>query len=247
LTRNDIDAALAEYKTSYTDPRWQVYLPLHHERYHVLMGEALRLIGNLSDSPPRVLVIGPRFEVGLFHVLVPDAIVDTLGINPGLFPLRGGGRYFEFNLADADLPAKRPSPGRYALIVMAEVLEHVPMPPSTVLPWLASLLVPGGYLLVQTPNAVALQNRLRMLIGSQPFQRLSEDRASPAHFREYTIGELIREGRTAGLAVARVQAMNYFLTAKRSNRLFRRAERFLPPTLRAGITISYQSPPAPTP
>lgn len=113
--------------------------------------------------------------------------------------------------------------------------------------WIASLLAPGGHLLVQTPNAVALPKRLRMLAGRNPFQPMSADRAYPGHMREYTTAELVGEGRALGLEVIELRTANYFATEKFSNRLYQRLERFVPRTLRAGITIVYVAPAVRTP
>jgi Methyltransferase domain len=239
-----VDEALTEYVSSYTDPRWQAYLALHPARYRFLIARVVELLARLpaEGGPPRLLVIGPRFEVDLIRRVAPTVRIDTLGLNPGLYPPREGERQFIFDLSHADDPQARPQAGPYELIVMAEVLEHVPMPPSIVLPWLRSLLVPGGILLVQTPNAVALPNRVRMLAGRQPFQMLSVERDYPGHFREYTIAELVREGKAAGFEISSVLAANYFGSNKRSNRVFRRFERIVPRTLRAGITIIYRAP-----
>jgi 2-polyprenyl-3-methyl-5-hydroxy-6-metoxy-1,4-benzoquinol methylase len=165
-----------------------------------------------------------------------------MGINAGLFPLRDGEAYTELDLNDVADPARRPMLGPYQLVVMAEVLEHLRTAPSIVLPWLASLLAPGGYLIVQTPNAVALPKRLRMLIGKQPFQALSTDPAYPGHYREYTVAELVAEGRAAGFEVVAVRTANYFGSAKLTNRVYQRHERLVPPTLRAGITVIYRRP-----
>ncbi len=239
-----VDEALVEYRASFDDPMLGRFLSLHPWRYRFLIRQVRRLLAMAptAGDPPRILDIGPRFEVDLMRRVAPHARIDTLGINPGLYPLRDGERYFEFDLSHTDDEGARPPAGPYELIVMAEVLEHVPMPPSVVLPWLRSLLVPGGFLLIQTPNAVALPNRLRMLVGRQPFQMLSADRDLPGHFREYTINELIVEGKAAKLEIADVLTANYFGTMKGSNRLFRRVEPIVPRSMRAGITIIYRAP-----
>jgi hypothetical protein len=93
---------------------------------------------------------------------------------------------------------------------------------------------------IQTPNAVSLPNRLRMLAGKNPFQPLTAERAYPGHKREYTVAELRREGRELGLDVDSLRTGNYFASAKKSNRLYQRVERLVPTTLRAGITIVYR-------
>jgi SAM-dependent methyltransferase len=235
-----VGAALTEYAATYTNDRWQTYLATHGERYQRLIQAAARI---LATTKPRdgsfwILDIGPRFEVDLLRRLARDARVDTLGIDSGPLPRREGDEHHTFDLGQTDDPAARPAIGPYDLVVMAEVLEHVPMPPSVVLPWLRSILRPRGHLLIQTPNAVALQNRLRMLTGRQPFQPLSADRSYPGHFREYTVNELVVEAQAAGFRVAHLETGNYFMSSKRSNQIFHRAERFVPRNLRAGITLT---------
>ena len=244
-TPETIESALADYHDTFRDPRWQEYLDFHRRRYLVLMTLAMNLLDSVptaQDGARRILDVGPRFEVDMFHRLVPGLRVDTLGLNAGLFPARDNEQRVVFDLNYADDAEQRPALGPYPLIVMAEVVEHLHMPPSVVLGWIGSLLAPGGYLLVQTPNAVALPYRLRMLAGKNPFGQLSADRAYPGHIREYTTAELVREGRSLGLEVAKLTTANYFASGKLSNRLFQRFERIVPGTLRAGITVAYRAP-----
>jgi trans-aconitate methyltransferase len=242
--RRTIDAALGEYCASFTDPMLAETLEVHHERWHLLMAQVAKLIDERVDraSSVRILDIGPRFELDLLHRLFASATVDTLGLDVGLFPARDGERNFRFDLSRTDFQDERPKLGPYEIIVMAEVFEHISMPPSVFMPWLASLLAPGGWLIVQTPNAVALPKRLRMLVGRQPFWELVSDRARPGHFREYTVAELRSAGRRAGLKVANAWTANYFDSPKRTNRLYGRLERITPSSLRAGITVVYAKP-----
>jgi hypothetical protein len=198
----------------------------------------------LSDAGGvvRILDIGPRFEVDLIHRLLPKAQVDTLGLNKGLIPPRAGERNFEYDLNNTWDVSSTPTLGRYRLVVMAEVLEHLSTAPSIVLSWIATLLEPGAYLLIQTPNAVALPKRLRMLAGRHPFSPLTTDQAYPGHIREYTVAELRREGRSLGLDVVEIRTKNYFDSPKVTNKLYQRLERIVPGNLRSGITVVYGAP-----
>ncbi len=86
----------------------------------------------------------------------------------------------------------------FQLVVMTEVIEHLPHSPLTVLKELNRVLAPGGYMIITTPNAVKLHNRLRVLMGksiSFPVEQLLT--VSPGngslyhlHNREYTLSEL---------------------------------------------------------
>jgi SAM-dependent methyltransferase len=155
--------------------------------------------------------------------------VDTLGFAHPLFPPRDGERHIE---ADLNAP---PGDGdtSYDLVVAAEVIEHLHSSPVTVLRHLASWARPGGWVLLQTPNAVALHKRLRMLAGRNPIEPIRLDPSNPGHFHEYTLGELRDAAREAGLGVGGWRTANYF----GSNRAYAALGRVLPPSLRHGITI----------
>ena len=202
-------------------PEWRHYRAYHARRYSTLLDEARRLGGQ------RVLNVGPMFETELlrdagFHV-------DTLGFAHPLFPPRDGERHIEADLNAPGLDGD----GSYDLVVAAEVIEHLHRAPSLVLGWLAGWLRPGGWILLQTPNAIALHKRLRMLAGRNPIEPIRRDPSNPGHFHEYTLGELRDAAAEAGLVVAGSDAANYFGT----NRAYAALGRVLPPSLRHGITI----------
>jgi SAM-dependent methyltransferase len=135
--------------------------------------------------------------------------VDALGFNEdGVIPT---GRYYHFDLNDCQYPARhRRDLPCYDAIIFAEVLEHLHTSPALVLGWLHGLLTPGGVLLVQTPNAVALPRRVKMFLGRNPYERIREDATNPGHFREYTAGELGEYARLVGLEVESVTINSYF-------------------------------------
>jgi 2-polyprenyl-3-methyl-5-hydroxy-6-metoxy-1,4-benzoquinol methylase len=94
-----------------------------------------------------------------------------------------------FNLNDtphSDIPAE----GTFDLICFNEVLEHLYTAPETVIPALVRLLRPGGTMVIQTPNAAALNKRLMLLIGRNPYERIRTDLTNPGHLRELTKAEL---------------------------------------------------------
>jgi hypothetical protein len=243
--RSTIEGALDEYRATFEEPLWQTYLRVHHRRYRILVELAVLHIDaaiTRTDDEVRVLVVGPRFEVDLLHRLRPTVPLDTLGINAGLFPAREGERNIEFDLNEADRSTVSTVGNGYAVVIMAEVMEHLHTAPSIVLPWLRQMMQAGGVLIIQTPNAVALPNRLRMLLGMNPFQPLSTDRAYPGHIREYTAAELRREAVAAGFDVVELRALNYFMSTKPSNNLYQRLERLMPSTWRGGISMVLRKP-----
>lgn len=102
-----------------------------------------------------------------------------------------------------------PTWGEFDVIVFAEVVEHLVIPPEIALAGLAEMLRPGGFIVCQTPNAAALHKRLYLLFGYNPYERLRVDLSNPGHFREYTKKELIACGKTVGLRIVDHQYCEY--------------------------------------
>src|SRR2546425_5162177 len=181
------------------------YVAFHAMRYVYL----LELLEKLLDrDTERILDIGPSWFPSLAQERFNIA-VDTMGLDAD--GPHATGRNYLFNLNDAqdagrwrhDIPA-------YSIVIMAEVIEHLHTAPALVLGFVASLLKPGGVLIVQTPNAVALHKRLRMLLGRNPYEMIREDESNPGHFREYTAHEIRSAAENAGLQVTAFDAASYF-------------------------------------
>jgi SAM-dependent methyltransferase len=216
----------------YTAPEEQVYLRTHAQRYDRL----LELVGELA--PERVLVVGPSYETVLLREALPAGTVNTLGWHDSRFPLRDHETHTQFDLNEADYPQLEP----HDVVVCSEVIEHLHVAAVPVLRFLASGLVPGGHLILQTPNATALPKRVRMALGRNPYHPIREEAGNPGHFHEHTVGELVAAVDAAGLAVVRVLAENYFDHGSRKNRAYRALGRVLPQTLREGITVVARKP-----
>jgi SAM-dependent methyltransferase len=184
-------------------------------------------------APQRILVVGPSYETRLLREELPEARVDTLGWYDDRFPLREGEQHVELDLNDAD----RPPLERHDLVICSEVIEHLQVAPVPVLRYLGEALADGGRLILQTPNAASLPNRLRLLVGRNPYEPIREDPRNPGHFREYTVDELRDAVTAAGFEVERLLTANYFDHGSRKNRAYRAAGRALPGTLREGITL----------
>ena len=213
---------------------WRTYLSYHARRYEVLLRVVLRLLA--GKDAPRILNVGPMFETALLRERVPGAVVDTLGFAPSLFPPGRGERHLELDLNRPGETSAPAGDGSYDAIVMGEVIEHLHTAPSIVLRYLAGWLGPGGILILQTPNAVALHKRLRMIVGRNPIEPIRESSDNPGHFHEYTLGELRAAAERAGLAVEGWEAANYFGTTPGA-RAYAAVGRFLPASLRHGITM----------
>lgn len=115
-----------------------------------------------------------------------------------------------FDLDESRHPDKWIALPKFDLIVFAEVVEHLHTAPQQVLRFLASGLAEGGRIVLQTPNAVSLDKRAKMMIGLNPYDLILEDWTNPNHFREYTKTELVRLGKEAGLSTERHEFRSYF-------------------------------------
>jgi len=210
---------------------------MHAPRYEVL----LATVRELAPEQPRILDVGQAYESVELRAL-PGAVVDTLGFGDDRFPPREGERHVPFDLTSSEHEELWPELGDYDVVVCAEVIEHLHISPLHVLRLLGSALRPGGWLVLQTPNAARIGNRLRLLAGRNPFEQLREDSHHPGHFREYTVDELLALCTEAGFEVGGWLTANYFDTGSRPNHVLRAAEPLVPRRLRGGITVWLRKP-----
>src|SRR3989442_552147 len=234
LSGNDILALFGP--DDYNREEW-VYLTYHAERLAFLVnliGAQLdRQIGHEARRA-RVLDVGPHFLTVLLRHFFGDRIVlHTLGwANERLAPSRNIAKHTQFDLNDAHDRARCPSGETYDMVVMAEVIEHLYTAPRVVLGFLARLLDDRGSLIIQTPNAAALRNRVKLMLGRNPFEPIRETRSNPGHFREYTGRELVTICENAGLECERLAYVDYWPTYF----VLKVVQRFHP-HLRNGLTL----------
>lgn len=144
----------------------------------------LRLLEGMRFA--RALSIGCGF--GIFDRLLPPDL-DYEGMDLGddeiAFAREWASRErptFRYTLGRfADRP---PEPEAFDLILMSEVLEHMPEPEvRETLAKAAASLAPGGALLITVPNRLHLRNRVRRLLGKPAVWM------DPTHLREYDLDE----------------------------------------------------------
>lgn len=81
----------------------------------------------------------------------------------------------------------------FDIVIFTEVLEHLWMFPGHVLAEIHRVLKPCGYLLLSTPNATSLKNRVSWVLGKTSYTSLATMLSLPIHMRhnrEYTKIEL---------------------------------------------------------
>lgn len=228
------------------DDESRTYLDVHCRRYAVLLETIASLEPEMRSrtgaGPMRVLDVGPGYQTELIRRRFSHFLVDTLGFEDSRLSPGPGERHCPFDLNDASDPAKWPTLPPVRLIVLAEVLEHLYTSPLLVFRFLSAALVPSGFLLVQTPNACALNRRVKMLLGKNPLEPIRETRTNPGHFHEYTAAELRQVARQTGLEVHSLEIVNYFDGGSRKHAFFNQLSTGLPASLREGVTMVLRRP-----
>src|SRR5438874_1182331 len=103
----------------------------------------------------------------------------------------------------------------FDVVVMTEVLEHLRDYPARSLAEARRILRPGGILVLTTPNAAYLRNRLRLVLGRSVYTSLSDwlhGLPHARHAREYTVSELESVVRHAGLELETVTGRHFYRT-----------------------------------
>lgn len=181
----------------------EYYVQFHQRRYDHLL-RAIDRLGAESGAP--CLDVGPSPFTQVLRQKT-GMRVDSLGLQPDQKGREGD--HFELDLNHCQQVRKcRRDLGPYKIIVLAEVLEHLYTSPYLVLAYLRSLLVPGGYLIVQTPNAAALEKRLILLFGKNPYPLIELSR--DGHYRELTLGELKDYASQLDMTVVSAGTHRYF-------------------------------------
>ncbi len=220
---------------------FSAYLRFHARRYECLLQDIDGLLKNLKDNV-RFLDIGVSTQTGILRKKLPGSIVNSMGLSDWHRTLcREQDTHFVFDLNEAGASVVKPV--QHDIIIFAEVLEHLHISPKKVFLMLREWLSPGGFLLVQTPNACALHKRIAMLIGNNPFEMIRDDSSNAGHYREYTLRELIGIGEGAGFEAYSHSVRNYFTAGSAVHRVYNFACGLLPEGFREGITIIYRKTP----
>lgn len=106
-------------------------------------------------------------------------------------------------------------------VVMTEVFEHLRDYPVRSLEECRRVLKPGGYLLLTTPNAAYVMNRLRALRGQSiatPLRDWIGGIPHARHAREYTFAEMTELLEHADLVPLDLHSRHFYLDSGRSSR-----------------------------
>jgi len=117
-------------------------------------------------------------------------------------------KVYNSNIYNAQLPSEIQS---VDVIISEAMIEHL-KDPKKFLTTAYSLLKPGGYLLVTTPNLATFLKRLRFLLGRSPNWPIEEffkaGENFTGHWREYTMKELVYMCEKSGFEIVQTHNKN---------------------------------------
>lgn len=95
----------------------------------------------------------------------------------------------------------------YDLVVMCEVIEHMPVPPHIILEKVKAWLKPGGWLFLTTPNLYRFRNLVRLSLGLRVFDtfQIPERGSTIGHPLEYSQNHLKWQLEAAGFVSVNIQ------------------------------------------
>ena len=217
----------------------KLYLTIHGKRFEVV----LSLIQNKNFN--KILDIGPSFLSELLYQKFKNNLSllgfdDSQSIGGHLPDLN---IFEKVNFIPQDLNFWNHSQNQisnFDLIICGEVLEHLYTSPTILFQNFYKSLNKNGILIIQTPNAVALRKRMKMLTGINPFEIPRENLKNPGHYREYTSNELIQFGKSNGFSINKILTEEYFEYPSTLSTIYRTFKIFIPKSLRTGITIVFK-------
>ena len=103
----------------------------------------------------------------------------------------------------ANDPPIENSPTKYDMVILLEVIEHIPEPPYVTMRKLKSILSAKGGLFMTTPNLFRLRNTARMILGRDFLGRFmqAEPGVGLGHQMEYSLEHMSWQINNAGFEI----------------------------------------------
>ena len=232
FTAKDIESHLDQIDDNNFDMN---YLRFHIDRYIYIL-EFIQKKLSFNEIGQDILDVGPSYQTELIRKYFPNLTIDTLGYNHRVNLLKGDEAHFHKDLNQTQEDPTPITQKKYDIVICSEVLEHIYTNPLHIIKYMSNMLKPKGILFIQTPNAVAIHKRFKMLLGKNPFQLLEDSRMG--HFREYTGKEITDFYNKSGLNVTAISYKNYFgFNSNVLHLLFKKLNFFMPSSFRDGMTI----------
>ena len=222
------------------------YLDFHAKRYAYLLNILKEKRSLFKKDKIKIMDVGPSFFTDIIRRNFPQDQLYLLGFdNPksrgGHFPIEteyNKNSFFIFDLNNSQHTNKWIKIPKCDIIIMAEVIEHLYTSPLHILNFIKSFLKNNGYFIIQTPNAISLIKRIKLMLGRNPYEMIRENTENPGHFREYTKNELFDMARKIGFVVENHECKNYFNYDSFTGKFYVSILNLLPKSLRDGITIT---------
>ena len=175
------------------------YYRIEKERYW----RSLRLLCRLDfPAPAKILEIGGG-QLALLCKLLFDDDCRVADISEQyVAPLRRVGiEHTTFNLMEAE--ASKKINDQFDVIILLEVIEHIPQPGHVVIERIKPLLKQNGLLFVTTPNLFRLRNLIRMALGVEFLDRftIAQPGQGLGHQLEYSADHLRWQLERAGMQI----------------------------------------------
>ena len=150
----------------------------------------------VPKGPAKVLELGacPYFLTACLRTFRPEAqlrLANFLGSSGSQRHSQGDvswdASFQEFNCEKDPFPYKS---GTFDLVLFCEIIEHLVEDPLWALREIHRVLTPGRTLVLTTPNAVRLENCVKVMEGCGFMGPYSDNGTYGRHNREYSPGEL---------------------------------------------------------
>lgn len=178
------------------------YYKYDKERYW----RSLELLCQLDiATPARVLEIGGGQLALLCKKLFgDDCMVADISQNYAT-PLRKSDiELVTFNLMN---PEASKIGGEFDIVILLEVIEHIPLPAYVVIDRIKPLLSSGGIMFLTTPNLFRIRNLIRMILGVEFLDRfmIPQPEQTLGHQLEYSADHLRWQLERAGMEVLMIR------------------------------------------
>lgn len=185
-----------------TDPSKQVNYRMSRPKFEVLLA-------TLAQEPfDSLLEVGISEFCAVLKQVFPEKRIVGLGLH---VPALNWGTPEGLHLVQGDVLtfSDAAAIGQFDVVFFSEVLEHVQGNPRAAFASLLPLVRPGGRLIVSTPNMARLFNRVKLLIGRTPLERVGPP-GWAGHFREYTRDEIVDFLQWSGYVIERAEYGRYW-------------------------------------